>query len=102
MLWPLSSMSARSISSGQGARRQSFSMTWTSRPNWRAILIHSFENWPLSNIKMPSPGDRVLTIAASPAPLPDDGRMKTSWSVRKTFFRSASRPSVSSAKDAPR
>ena len=72
---------------GSGPRRQSFSMTSTCRPNCLAIFIHRKENQPLSNIRILSPGDKVLTSAASPAPVPEDGKMNTSAEVvLKTFF----------------
>ena len=36
-------------------------------------LLHRVENKPVSNIRTLSPGDRVLTSAASQAPVPEAG-----------------------------
>ncbi len=39
--------------------------------------FHSTANWPVSTISTRSPGESVLTRAASQAPVPDDGKMMT-------------------------
>jgi len=41
--------------------------------NLSAIPRHSTANWPVSAISTLSPGESVFTIAASHAPVPDDG-----------------------------
>ena len=53
----------------------------TSMPQRAAICRHSVAKWPVSTISTLSPGDSVLTIAASQAPVPEDGKMMTGpWS----------------------
>ena len=37
------------------------------------MVFHSVANWPVSNISTLSPGDSVLTSAASQAPVPEAG-----------------------------
>jgi len=54
-------------------RRQSPGMKSISSLNFSAMPRHSTANWPVSAINTLSPGCRVLTIAASQAPVPDDG-----------------------------
>ena len=39
-------------------------------PSFSAIFFHSVANWPVSTISTLSPGDSVLTRAASQAPVP--------------------------------
>jgi hypothetical protein len=46
-------------------------------PKRRAMLCHSVAKWPVSTINTLSPDDSVLTIAASQAPVPDDGNITT-------------------------
>ena len=55
----------------RGASRSG--MKSTSSLNFSAMPRHSVANWPVSAISTLSPGDSVLTIAASQAPVPDDG-----------------------------
>ena len=43
------------------------------RPSLSAIFFHSEAKWPVSHISTLSPGDSVLTSAASQAPVPDAG-----------------------------
>jgi hypothetical protein len=43
-----------------------------------AISTQSVENWPKRAISTLSPGFSVLVIAASHAPVPEPGKMKTS------------------------
>ena len=38
-----------------------------------AISLHSVAKWPVSNISTLSPGESVLTSAASHAPVPEPG-----------------------------
>ena len=65
------------------------------RPSRSASSHQSVANWPVSNISTRSPGDSMLTSAASHAPVPDDGKMTTSSFVLKMPF-SASRTSLPS------
>ena len=37
------------------------------------MFFHSVAKWPVSNISTRSPGDSVLTSAASQAPVPEAG-----------------------------
>ena len=57
--------------------RQSPVMKSTSRPICAAILRQSVAKWPVSHIRILSPGDSVFTSAASHAPVPDDGYTTT-------------------------
>jgi hypothetical protein len=67
------------------------------------MSAHRSENWPNRDISTRSPRLRVLVIAASHAPVPDDGYMNTRpASVAKTFFRSVNRGRVSSGKSGAR
>jgi hypothetical protein len=43
--------------------------------------------WPVSTIKTLSLGESVLTIAASQAPVPEDGKMMTGPDVLKIFWQ---------------
>src|ERR1700716_3347413 len=68
-----SAASRASICSTSAPRRQSPGTKSTSSLNFSAMPSHSTANWPVSAIRTLSPGDSVLTIAASHAPVPDDG-----------------------------
>src|ERR1700710_948411 len=68
-----SSASFASICSTSAPRRQSVGRNSTSSLNFSAMPRHSTANWPVSAISTLSPGDSVLTIAASQAPVPDEG-----------------------------
>ena len=59
---------------GSAPWRQSPGMKSTSMPQRAAICRHSVAKWPVSTISTLSPGDSVLTIAASQAPVPEDGK----------------------------
>ena len=59
--------------SGSTPWRQSPSTQSTSSPSRSAIARHSVAKWPVSNASTRSPGESVLTSAASQAPVPDDG-----------------------------
>ena len=59
--------------SGSTPWRQSPSTHSTSSPSRSAIARHSVAKWPVSKASTRSPGDSVLTSAASHAPVPDDG-----------------------------
>ena len=50
--------------------RQSPLMNSGFRPSFSAIVFHSMLNCPVSTISTRSPGDNVLTRAASQAPVP--------------------------------
>ena len=64
-------------------------------PQRFAMLCHSVAKWPVSTISTLSPGDSVLTIAASQAPVPEDGKIMTGPAVWKIFWLPSStlRPS---------
>src|ERR1700758_2095543 len=53
------------------------------------MSIQRWLNWPKRAARILSPGERVLVSAASHAPVPEDGKMKT-WPavVLNTFLRS--------------
>ena len=53
--------------------RQSEAMNSGCRPSLRAMLFHSVAKWPVSYISTLSPGESVLTSAASHAPVPEEG-----------------------------
>src|SRR5918997_5943963 len=75
----------------------------SSRPSLRAISAQRCENWPNLDISTRSPRLRVLLIAASHAPVPEDGYMNTRpVSLAKTFFRSANSGRASSGKSGAR
>ena len=78
--------SLASIAAGSAPWRQSPGMKSTSMPQRAAICRHSVAKWPVSTIKTLSPGESVLTIAASQAPVPEDGKMMTGPAVLKTFW----------------
>ena len=63
-----SAASLASICSTSAPRRQSVGRNSTSSLNFSAMPRHSTANWPVSAISTLSPGDSVLTIAASQAP----------------------------------
>ena len=66
----LSSRSCASIAFGSAPMRQSVLMNSGLSPSLLAIFFHSVANWPVSTISTRSPGDSVLTSAASHAPVP--------------------------------
>jgi hypothetical protein len=68
-----SSSSASAIRSGSAPWRQSPSSQTTFRPSRSAISRQSVAKCPVSNAITLSPGESVLTIAASQAPVPDAG-----------------------------
>ena len=59
--------------SGSTPWRQSPSTQSTSSPNRSAIARQSVAKWPVSKASTRSPGESVLTSAASHAPVPDAG-----------------------------
>ncbi|MGY3457587.1 hypothetical protein ACVWW5_003037 [Bradyrhizobium sp. LM3.4] len=93
--WAVSSVSLASITAGSAPRRQSPGTKSTSMPNRPAIWRHRVAKWPVSTISTLSPGDSVLTIAASQAPVPDEGKITTGPAVWKIFRlpSSTARPS---------
>ena len=72
-------------------------MKSTSIPKRAAIWRHRVAKWPVSTIKTLSPGDSVLTIAASQAPVPDDGKITTGPAVWKILWLPSSTARPSSA-----
>ena len=66
------------------------------------MLHHRVANWPVSNISTASPGDRVLTSAASHAPVPEAGNRTTGPVVRNTVFSRSKIASAISANSGPR
>jgi hypothetical protein len=61
------------MAAGSAPRRQSVAMISGVRPSLRASFCHSSAKCPVSTIRMRSPGDSVLTSAASQAPVPEAG-----------------------------
>ena len=59
-----------SIAAGSAPMRQSVVMNSGLRPSFSAMFFHSVANWPVSTISTRSPGESVLTSAASQAPVP--------------------------------
>ena len=68
-----SSRRISSAASGSAPWRQSPGTHTTSSPSRSAIARQSVAKWPVSNASTRSPGESVLTSAASHAPVPDDG-----------------------------
>src|ERR1700682_2343457 len=68
-----SAASRASIASTSAPRRQAPGKKSTSSLNLSAMPCHSTANWPVSAISTLSPGNSVFTIAASHAPVPDEG-----------------------------
>ena len=83
----VSCASRASIAAGSAPWRQSPGMNSTSMPQRAAMFRHSVAKWPVSTISTLSPGDSVLTIAASHAPVPDEGKMMTGPEVWKIFWQ---------------
>jgi hypothetical protein len=73
MAWDLSAASRASISAASAPWRQSPGIISTSSPSLAAIFCHSEEKCPVSDISTLSPGESVLTRAASHAPVPEAG-----------------------------
>ena len=71
--WPGSAARRSWTTSGSAPWRQSPWTQSTSKPSRSAIARHSVAKWPVSKASTRSPGERVLTSAASHAPVPDDG-----------------------------
>src|SRR6478752_10547958 len=87
MACAVSRASTASIAPGSAPWRQSPGKNSTSIPQRAAMLRHSVAKWPVSTIRTLSPGDSVLTIAASHAPVPDDGKIITGPEVWKIFWQ---------------
>ena len=68
--WPLSLRRCSSITAGSAPVRQSPLMNSGLSPSFSAMVFHCVANWPVSTISTRSPGDSVLTRAASHAPVP--------------------------------
>ncbi|MHC2694711.1 hypothetical protein ACVME9_007202 [Bradyrhizobium liaoningense] len=86
MVRAVSSESLASITAGSAPRRQSPGTKSTSTPKRPAICRHMVAKWPVSTISTLSPGDSVLTIAASQAPVPDKGKITTGPVVWNIFW----------------
>ena len=71
--WPVSSARRASILAASTPRRQSSPMNSGFSASFSAIFFHSVAKWPVSYISTVSPGDSVLTSAASQAPVPEAG-----------------------------
>ena len=70
----VSGSSAAAIRSGSAPWRQSpFEPGRPRSPSFSAIARHSVAKCPVSDAMTLSPGESVLTIAASQAPVPDAG-----------------------------
>ena len=67
-------------------------------PQRPAICRHRVAKWPVSTIKTLSPGESVLTIAASQAPVPEEGKIRTGPDVLKIFRLPSKTAFASSAK----
>ncbi len=73
MAWPVSSARRASTAPGSTPWRQSPGRKSTSRASRSARRRHRVAKWPVSAISTRSPGDSVLTRAASQAPVPEAG-----------------------------
>ncbi|MGY2937447.1 hypothetical protein ACVWZ6_007049 [Bradyrhizobium sp. GM6.1] len=102
MVCCLSAARRFSISARSAPWRQSLGMKSTSSLNLSAMPRHSTANWPVSHINTLSPGASTLTIAASQAPVPDEGKMITGCLVRNTRCMPARTAKPSSANSGPR
>ena len=69
----LSAASFASTAAASTPLRQSPGTKSTSSPSFAAIFRQSVAKCPVSNISTRSPGESVLTSAASQAPVPDAG-----------------------------
>ncbi len=84
LIWcALSCLRRASIRFASAPMRQSVAKNSGTSPSFSAITFHSSANCPVSTISTWSPGDSVLTRAASQAPVPDEGKMTTGFSVLK-------------------
>src|SRR6185312_823711 len=82
ILCALSAASFASTCSRSAPWRQSPGTKSTSSLNLSAMPRQSTANWPVSHIRTLSPGCSTLTIAASQAPVPEDGKITTGCLVR--------------------
>jgi len=71
--WPVSPRRCSSMADASAPLRQSPSMKTGFSPSFSASFFHSMAKCPVSYISTVSPGDNVLTSAASHAPVPEDG-----------------------------
>ena len=99
---PASSASRASISAASTPRRQSPGRNSGSRPSRVAMPFQRVAKWPVSAISTRTPGDSVLTSAASQAPVPDAGNSTTGCRVPITAAIPASTSRVSAANSGPR
>ena len=73
MVCPLSSRSRASMAPASAPLRQSEAMNSGCSPSLRLMLRHRVAKWPVSYISTLSPGESVLSSAASHAPVPEEG-----------------------------
>ena len=73
MLWAVSAASAAPIASISAAWRQSVSIISALSCSFFAISIQLAANWPVRQNSTRSPGESVLTSAASHEPVPEPG-----------------------------
>jgi len=97
-----SSRSFVSTTPASTPRRQSPGTKSTDKPRRSAIFFHSVAKWPVSNMSTLSPGLSVLTMAASHAPVPEDGKTITGPLVPKTGPRPSAISAVRRANCGPR
>ena len=91
LMWCAESSRRRvSIAPASAPARQSEAMNSGRSESFKAMFFHSVAKWPVSNIRTLSPGDSVLTSAASHAPVPDAGNTKTLLFVLKIPLRPSS------------
>ena len=102
MAWSLSADRRSSMACGSAPERQSPCRNSGTRPIRSAMVFQSDAKWPVSNISTWSPGESVLTSAASQAPVPEEGKMTTGCSVWKIVLMPASTRAPSSRKAGPR
>jgi len=102
MVWSLSSTNACSISSGLAPSLQLPWSSWASRLSFPASLCHVPAKCPVSYISTRSPGESVLTSAASHAPVPEEGYMITGCFVWKISLIPSSTSSPRPLNSGPR
>ncbi len=85
--WAVSALRRSAMAAASAPLRQSPGRNSGARPRRSASRFHRVAKWPVSYISTRSPGDRVLTRAASQAPVPEEGKMMTGCSVLKMVRR---------------
>ena len=71
--WLVSARRRSSMALASTPDRQSDSMNSGLAPNLTAMFFHSVAKWPVSNIRILSPGESTFRSAASQAPVPEEG-----------------------------